>query len=205
MNNFLIRLLLRICFFTSSVLWGIMFFLQYKKCDCTKWLQMHIYDNIKCFREEFSQLNECQRELDRLTLQYDNFAVFFGGIFLVLYALKQRNEIKDTKTKSFWSAVLNTLIGLGIAYMALDWTENYCFYHTNNPNFVFEPFQWVQIFKWIVGIMTLVALAFTDILLFRNWRGVLWGIFGFLLIIGLVSKSFGLYKNSILTCSTYSK
>jgi hypothetical protein len=50
---------------------------------------------------------------------------------------------------------------------------------TNNPEFIFGPFKWVQLFKWIVGIMTLVALAFTDILLFRNWRGVLWGILAF--------------------------
>ncbi|WP_185287425.1 hypothetical protein [Chryseobacterium lactis] len=146
-----------------------------------------------------------QQTLDCLTLHYDNFAVFFGGLFLVFYALKQKSELKDTKTKSFWSGILTVLLCVGFVYMALDWTENYSFYKANNPEFIFGPFKWVQLFKWVVGIMTLVALAFTDILLFRNWRGVLWGIFGFLLIIGLVSKSFGLYKNSISTCSTYSK
>ena len=203
MNTFFIKLGLRICYFTASILWGMMSFLQYKRYNGT--VRLHIYNSIEIFRKEFSQLNECQRELDRLTLQYDNFAVFFGGLFLVLYALKQRNEIKDTKTKPFWSAVLNTLIGLGIAYMALDWAENYCFFHANNPDFVFESFKWVQLYKWIIGGFTLVALVFTDIFIFKNWRGILWGILGFVLINWLISKSFGLDKNSISICSKYTK
>ncbi len=203
MNNFLIRLLLRICFFTSSVLWGIMFFFQYKKHNSLE--SPPIYKDLEEFRTAFNSLSTYQQTLDCLTLHYDNFAVFFGGLFLVFYALKQKSELKDTKTKSFWSGILTVLLCVGFVYMALDWTENYSFYKANNPEFIFGPFKWVQLFKWVVGIMTLVALAFTDILLFRNWRGVLWGIFGFLLIIGLVSKSFGLYKNSISTCSTYSK
>lgn len=203
MNTFFIKLGLRICYFTASALWGIMGFLQYKKYNET--VKLHIYNSIEIFREEFSKLNECQKELDLLTLHYDNFAVFFGGLFLVLYALKQKIEIKNTKTKSFWPVVLTILLCFGIIYMALDWIENYCFYQANDPQFTFGSFKWVQLFKWIVGVFTLVALAFLDILLLRNWQGVLWGIFGFIFINGLVSKSFGLDKNATSICSKYSK
>lgn len=203
MNNFLIRLLLRICYFTASVLWGIMGFLQFEKNKCLKLPK--IYDSIDHFRDEFSKLSTCQQQLDVLTLQYDNFAIFFGGFFLVLYALKQKNEKREAKKKPFWSAVLILLLFLGIVYMALDWTENYCFLHANNREFTFGHFKWLQLSKWGIGLFTLIALMLTDILIFRNWRGILWGIFGFLVINWLVSKSFSMYRNSIPFCKEYTR
>ncbi|SHG92036.1 hypothetical protein [Chryseobacterium vrystaatense] len=203
MNAFIIKLALRICYFTASVIWGIMTFLQYEKKGSVK---MTVYNSIQHFRDEFSLLNECQQRLDIATFRYDNFFIFFGGLLLVFYALKLKSEDWKDKPKSFWSPILTVLLVAGLVYMALDWSENYCFLKAvKDPGFDFLSFKALQLSKWATGLVALGGLILIDLVVFINWRRILWAIFGFLLITLLVAGSVGLYNHSYPICSACKK
>lgn len=201
MNAFIIKLALRICYFTASVIWGIMTFLQYEKKGSVK---MTVYNSIQHFRDEFSLLNECQQRLDMATFRDDNFFVFFGGLLLVFYALKLKTENWKDKHESLWSPILTVLLVAGFGYMALDWSENYCFLKAvKDPGFDFVWFKALQLSKWILGLLALLSLIIIDIAVFKNWRSILWGIFGFLLITLLVAGSVSLYNQYYPVCLSY--
>lgn len=194
MNPFFIKLALRTCYFMGSVLWGIMTFLQ---CEKSGKATLTIFDSIESFRNEFNILDECDKKLNWVTLNYDNIFVLFGGLFLILYAAKLKNDAKETKRKGSLTDFLSVLLVLGTIYMILDWSENYCLFQAiKYQDFKCSLFKPLQLLKWGTGIFTLVSLIIIDWRFFRNWRGILWGTFGFLLIMLLITQSLHLYHKS---------
>ncbi|PSK89549.1 hypothetical protein [Taibaiella chishuiensis] len=190
------QIIQRICFLLSSMLFGIMAYLQLGSKGGAL-----VYCSVAAFRDYFIGMEPAQQDKFRHMLQYDNCFVLFFGLFLLAYAFGLRAQRTLVLQQKQTAAVTLVVIGapfwfylllfMTAGYMLSDWGENQLLSRAiNDKDFECCLFRYVQVFKWVLATGSLLLALLVDMRMRKLdmgrrhfWKPLLYLVFGIVLVV----------------------
>ncbi|MCS3528682.1 hypothetical protein [Chryseobacterium sp. JUb7] len=168
------RVLKDLGLFMATALWGIMTYLQ-----ISKYLEVLKSGNCFTYHPLQDWCKVCKFEID--TLKYDNFFIFFFGMFLICYVITlmsilvtpdRTSKIKE-QTKKNIKIFLWMLLVFSVLYMISDGYENSLSCRKLiEKGGDFNYLSQLKTIKWVSALFVLFACLYIDWIYFKNYKNI---------------------------------